>query len=682
MKKPLLFWTILLSTIITQAQTNENKLNSISSFTAQFNRISGSPNIFTVLSPNAKPLSYNLQLNTVCFIQRKSPTYVTNPGTISNIGAVVAYLGRNMGTLWDSTLLYGDAINQARYPQGGIWNPPGNTTYTNAYVVGSGPSIQSPQWNGSWYASKRITSAGTNSLGADVQFFSNTGPNFGSTTSPSMKKQHRPQNSFASTDQSAFSLGTIVNDPNSTTDPAFGLRGAIITKGTFNSGQFIWTCDSLIPPSVVKSDGSKQLSKTPYMAWDPNGTLGYMVFIGTRVGSTGNNKGWQPIIYKTTNGGASWVIVNGIDFNSSSYSQLLNSLSPINVAPSFTVPNFDVENDIDLMIDAQGKLHIFTMIRSTWSAHNDSLNTIHTYTVGGNPGHFWKFNVNKWPYLVDFVGDGISSWSCNIIDSCGTQSLPRTESQLPAPFPWTDWVSGPSPPLPGFTIDAALARLQMSRSYDGEYVLYSWTETDTALTSALYKKTNQFPNIKMRCRRINDGLLSSQKHSVTDPTTGFHPRVKNAAFFHYMSAVSKYRCVSPTVNSFTVPLTVSNNISTEIGNPIDNYYSSIDIDFSFSLAHTFACTVGMNELTQRIMNAKIFPNPASEKINVTVDLNGTNEVIIELYDIIGKQIDRLKQTVYSGENNFEMDLKTFKSGIYLMKIKVGNVETTKKLIIE
>lgn len=646
---------------------------------SSFNRISGSMNVLGMIVSSSKPLQYNRFLDVVSFIQRKPSTYVASPAGDSNSGTILAWFGKDCGNVgqWDSTVIWADATNLARYPQGGLYSPAGNSNINNAYAVAMGPITGGSGWIGSYYASKSLTNTAVkNAAGADKQFMSHVTP-FGSTTSPSMTKHYFPRYGFSQCDNGKiYSLGGLYDTYDGTNGQPGNFRGALLAKGNFVSGAMVWTPDSMVPPTVTTTAGGRQLFSQPYMAWDDAGTVGYVVFIGGKQGASGANFGWQPIVYKTSNGGTTWSLVNGINFNTAStFDFVLNSMNPVNTNSNLTIPFFNVGEGIDVTVDKNGKLHIVTTVVGTARNHPDSMGYTWQFTKGSEQMS-WPYVNTAWPYIFDFIGDGTNAWSVKTIDSVGTEGPSATSGQ--PGFGSNPWANQSQT-----TPQASDMRVQVSRTYDGEFLIYSWAESDTALTTGA-TKWNEFPNIKTRAMRICDGAVSTDKYSVTSTSTGAFQRVRDKAYFHFMSRQSRGGASTPTAATFTVPFMVTNNVACNGDQPVDNYYARTIVSFAFANA---ACgsTVTTNLANNSVNEAnssRLYPNPTKNNFNVAINLSKANEISVEVYNAIGQMVGGAKANGTIGENTVNMNMIDAKPGVYFVKIKAGVNESTKKLVIE
>lgn len=648
---------------ITQNETvaTENEAantNAKSSAAITVTRFSGSMNIFGMLVSQSKPLQWNDNVNAVSFVHRKSATYTAAP--VSNSGAIVAMLSTNMGASWDSTCIWSNGSNLARYPQGGIYSAPGNTNFNNAYVVGMGPATGGSGWLGNWYASKSVTLTPKNTAGSDQQFFANTGP-----FTP-VGKHDFSRYSFTSTDDGVVrSLGAIYFDANGTTAAAQLFRGAQVVKGTFNAGAFTWSSDSLIPPMVVQTAGNVQGWSQPVMAFNEQGTVGYVMFIGARVGQTLSNQGWQPIIYKTTNSGASWSLINGIDFNNPNMNFVKNSIAAVNTNSNLEIPFFNVGEGYDVTVDANNNLHIVATIVGTARQHPDSLGFTFQF---GTALTGWPYANGAWPYIYDFVGDGSGPWRGFTIDSMQTEG-PGTTSGSPG-YNENPWDPDPSNSNSKVGSDS---RIQFSRSVIGDRIAVIWAEGDTTQSTS---KFLQFPNLKGRLLCAFNGSINidANKTSFTAPlpSSPLNNRVKGKTYFHYVSPKMRLNG-----NLFEVPLTVTNSAPLAQLGPNDHFYISGEMT-------NFVCGVNLDETkaSNNAISYDLMPNPAKGNVMVNVKLLNPNAIDVVIYNMVGQVAKVIKTNGEAGENSINVNIADLSAGVYMLKVSSNGKVATKKLIIE
>lgn len=92
-------------------------------------------------------------------------------------------------------------------------------------------------------------------------------------------------------------------------------------------------------------------------------------------------------------------------------------------------------------------------------------------------------------------------------------------------------------------------------------------------------------------------------------------------------------------------------------------------------------TVSTDEI-KPYTDMNIYPNPASDKLNIDFYLPQQNNVTVRLVDLVGKTM--LKQQVgqlNAGPRSIKLNTSEFTPGIYLLEIKIGNDISTKKISI-
>jgi hypothetical protein len=658
--------------------SSNEKTTSLPPSTINWKLIGGCSNIYGMLVSQSRPLQYNNDVNAVSFIHRRSATYVPTPappaGALS--GVIMADISTNWGNTWDSTVLWADATDWGRYPQGAIYNPSGNTAIGNAYVVGAGPTVAGSNFSGNWYASRKLNSF-TTTLDATpgAQKFIP----FGSTAPVAPHGWSRM--GFSSTDDGIVrSLALIEDDPTGLST----VRGAAVVKGVFSAGAFTWSTDSLIPPTTIQSDASKNVLSAPQMVWNESGTTGYVIFIGSRSGATNSNLGFQPIVYKTTNSGTSWSLISGIDFNSPAMAPVIASVNGVSTNSALAIPFF---NDFDATVDANGKLHIGATFFSTFSSHLDSLTFSQGFTVSINPGeqYNWTHTPGMRPYLYDFIGDGTAAWQAVLIDSLATEA----PSAQTGGFGFNDnpWdATGSGEPVKTDNVDS---RIQLGRTPDGQYITFAFAESDTNFTNGS-RKYNSLPNIKTRLMSIGTGTamykVAGTEVNTTKVAAGTgtnNPNVASRATLHYMSPTTGAATVTlagngfPLVDVYTPMVVTNSNPFAQLTNNTI-WYQAGKLSYDFNNAG-----VGVKENAQNsASNSVIYPNPASNNATLVIDMKDNSSVDITVMNAVGQVVKTNKAQAQAGQNSINIDLNGLSTGIYMVNVKVGGATSTKKLIVQ
>lgn len=627
---------------------NEQKISTVTA-----NRFTGSMNAFGVLISESKPLQYNPAVNAISFIHRKSPTYVASSN--NNSGAIVAMYSTNNGLSWDSTCIWANSLNFGRNPQGAIWSPPGNTNLINTYMVGCGPLNNGAGWDGNWYASKPLSGGGTSTPGIDQQTHLSS--------FPILKKHEFSHYSFTAIEGGQIrSIGNLMSDPNGVSNVTRGLRGAAMVKGQFNAGAFVWSVDSFVPCIMNRADGSKYINEKMIQAWDENGIIGYAIMLGVRCSVGPCLKSYQPIVYKTTNSGASWILMTAANF--ATYPFLLDRLYPVNTNSSAIVPYFSSNEGIDATVDFNGNLHLACTVLGAYSAHNDSLDYIHSF---GSQQYSYSYGKFGFPTIYDFYTTSSGGWNIHVVDSMGTEAPIGSFGSLANI--WSNGMIG--------KLDYN-ARIQMSRTKDGKKLFYSWSESDSSVVGL---KWNIYPDIKIsgfdittnkRTQRFNAsyGVLYADQES----------------YFHYMSP----KTISTGTTSFEIPLTISHNAWADGSIPMNHFHlkgatmTATDFTINASMfggsGFSTCFTLDMENGAKENGAYYIYPNPTSDEISIALKNYKIQTISVEILDISGRILKRDNKTVTEGENSIPLKLTDYQSGLYFIKLSIDGHSETVKII--
>jgi Zn-dependent metalloprotease len=89
---------------------------------------------------------------------------------------------------------------------------------------------------------------------------------------------------------------------------------------------------------------------------------------------------------------------------------------------------------------------------------------------------------------------------------------------------------------------------------------------------------------------------------------------------------------------------------------------------------------GLNDLISD--NILIYPNPSTGKVNIQIEEYGSNNLLIEVINIVGKSIILKKISKVNNRNTYEIDLSLHSKGIYFIKVYYNDQMMVKKIIIQ
>lgn len=108
---------------------------------------------------------------------------------------------------------------------------------------------------------------------------------------------------------------------------------------------------------------------------------------------------------------------------------------------------------------------------------------------------------------------------------------------------------------------------------------------------------------------------------------------------------------------------------------VNDYSNSTFVD---NIILTKTLSVGENALERAIA---MYPNPANDKVEVVINTTIGNTYEIELLNSIGQTITTIEETRFNARAQQGLDVSQYGTGLYFVKIKVGNQVVTKKLIV-
>ncbi len=109
---------------------------------------------------------------------------------------------------------------------------------------------------------------------------------------------------------------------------------------------------------------------------------------------------------------------------------------------------------------------------------------------------------------------------------------------------------------------------------------------------------------------------------------------------------------------------------------------SANQQFFIRLRPTGQCTIGSNDLPEKIASVKSAPNPFSTETVITVSALVAENFSFEVFDLVGQRIHQENISVNEGENQFIFERGNLPAGLYIYTIgnQIGKV--TRRFVID
>jgi hypothetical protein len=121
-------------------------------------------------------------------------------------------------------------------------------------------------------------------------------------------------------------------------------------------------------------------------------------------------------------------------------------------------------------------------------------------------------------------------------------------------------------------------------------------------------------------------------------------------------------------------LTASNNQINGLNFTVDSIYINPVVNYVTGISND-----------QSVLENKItlFPNPANQKFTLEYELIKSANVLIELFDVVGHKVKTISSNSFEekDKHSHSVNIEDLSAGVYFVKLKINDSETTIKLII-
>ncbi|HTA83163.1 MAG TPA: T9SS type A sorting domain-containing protein [Bacteroidia bacterium] len=611
-------------------------------------------NLYGLLTAATTAVTADQNLGAIVFTHRIDNTKISAYGS----GTYEASISLNMGANWDtSKLIYNFPAGSAsgtRYPNGVIFNPSGNTTFTNAYWSVNGPyttGTASGIYDG-W------DSIAFGSMKFDSTFITEKYKGNGK---PGVLIEEGTEYTSVTDDSTVHSVGS--GDVFNAALTGDSWSGVSVNTGKFNSTNhnFDWT-QTLIRPHLMSDGGYTtfdtlaQVIGETGMAWSQDGKTGYVVIFGNLDSSDGsgslNFASYQPIVYKTTNSGATWAMMpmHNWDNDTTFVQYLPQAQDSAVVAPFFGQAYTEQggDDDYDLVVDANNNLHIFTGVHGSAIA-----------AVEGSDSLGW--------YYQGFVFDlhtttPTGGWVARYVDS-----LSAAPTQVINDGVWVNT-----------TALAMGHRIQATRTDDGSHIFVTWLDDYVSYVGPTTIDSMQYPDMFGQGFDVTTGVASPIK-SFT-----YNLGLPQSSQEYYI-CVSDKPLITGSIGSQTYQIPVV-RVAPPTGSGNDG---TMPVSFLYDATNVYTdadfIPAGIEPITQTTSFSITpnYPNPFNGITRFGINLTKDGLVNIDVYNMVGQKMMSMDpQELSPGSHTIVINGNGFAPGVYFYRVTVDGTSLTQKMVIE
>jgi hypothetical protein len=94
----------------------------------------------------------------------------------------------------------------------------------------------------------------------------------------------------------------------------------------------------------------------------------------------------------------------------------------------------------------------------------------------------------------------------------------------------------------------------------------------------------------------------------------------------------------------------------------------------------WSCATGLNPIGSNSDQILLFPNPASQKVDVLYNYAGTKQLSVVVYDLLGNMVYK-ENGSFTDKYHNKLDVSSFNDGVYLLQITDQQTTIYKKLTV-
>jgi hypothetical protein len=662
--------------VSTKYSNKKTGSNGTESTTIQYSDLGKSVNPFTSISSGRNYLSVNNSLNTVALFRRGSESELPlsqSPGNklyydLNTKGGTEGKWQIARNKLYDNSQYNFPGFESgARYPQGLIWNPPGNLDTNSAIAFGQ----------------CRVLDGSNGSLG-----WGGVAKGWASLSSSTVAKQTLWSSQAGLESYFHFAPEALITTPNGSifcveaendlsSDEVVFIDKILIIKYNYNSSTSSFDSTITQIPFVNSGQAIPTDVGSTQIAFGPDGQTGYAIIAGYNP-DFNSTLAYIPYYSKTTNGGGSWSPFKMINFNKTEEEKPYRSPEKDNLR-SQLLGNYVVFHEDGSISEADSSTQPFshpvdyTIMQMDLSV--DKNNFAHLFSTLAVA----SFGDTLLLTGLGVVRPGFGSWQVDIFVNPNSDTAKGflVNSNFSFQGKWGDVDTDVN--ISDFN------RPNISRSEDGSVIVFSWLDTDTAKFPQRPDFNNANPDLWVREMRITepenfklhgksrnmtkgsdyDGLaiLATAAPTLINRVNGFQLAASTTLLSDFTGETSPWEIQHLFVSGINIAPATEDTVYTV---PTDDLIILKTKD-----------VVNTNRKDKEL---RLFPNPGTGYFTANIKAEKSGIAFLKIIDSNGQSEDLSKISLPAGESFIPINIKRNPPGLYLIQIELNGKVFSSRIV--
>ena len=189
-----------------------------------------------------------------------------------------------------------------------------------------------------------------------------------------------------------------------------------------------------------------------------------------------------------------------------------------------------------------------------------------------------------------------------------------------------------------------------------------------------------FRHIYVSYRNVDEGYWHQMEDDITDPAQIFELWKTDNIF-----TISALNTINP--GEFWFGYQSDNQIGFYWGGSDDNPADQLDASENYIFVTKIQASPEMvsipeHEAINPMTTARVYPNPATDMLNIEVNASQASEMNISVYNIMGQMVMNQNVNLTTGINTKPISISNLTSGVYFVTVKANGFENTMKFIVK